>query len=343
MSDLTIFDSNTAIALPDYLNFEVRPLAREISPAQGADYISLKGNRFRCVVGGQEMDPFDTTYLDVVILGSAENVSRVYYATKYDPNAEAVAPTCYSADGKKPSDNVVNKQAEQCNLCPQNVKGSALTGDGVGKACSYFRRLAVMIVGDPEGRVWRLDVKSKGLFGTSYPQLRKFNLNDYARAVSRTQFEFQQLVTRLSFDSNDSVPKLLFEARSVIDKTTAELVKRNIANYAAIEDAYKVEYGTSGASASAAVPAVAPAVAPAMTGRQQAPAQTVATTPVMQTTALPHAPNGQVVQPSLPFPAPAQNPAPDAAPSATMAGQPVVGTTANIQRILEKLNAAKQA
>lgn len=335
MSELTLFDSNTALVVPDYLNFEVRPLAREIAPVKGADYISLKGNRFRCVVGGQEMDPFDTTYLDVVILGSEASTSRVYYSTKYDPNAEAVPPTCYSVDGKKPADNVANKQAAQCDLCPQNVKGSSITGDGVGKACSYFRRLAVMIVGDPEGRIWRLDVKSMGLFGPSYTQARKFNLNDYAKAVSRTQFEFQQLITRLSFDSNVSVPKLLFEARNVIDVQTAELVKRNLANYAAVEELYKVEYGSG---KPAAVPALE---APVMTGppAPQAAPQAASSVVVMRTPVPSSAPAAPV-QTTMPFPSAAPAPSATIAPSTPA---PVAGTTSNIQAILEKLNAAKQA
>jgi hypothetical protein len=320
MSDLTLFEPNNAVALPDYLNFEVRPIAREIAPAQGADYISLKGNRFRCVVNGQEMDPFDTTYLDVVIVGSAPHTSRVYYDTKYDPNAENVTPACYSADGKKPSDNARAKQAAQCDLCPQNIKGSSLSGDGVGKACAYFRRLAVIIVGDPEGRVWRLDVKAKGLFGTSYSQARKFNFIDYAKAVSRTQFEFQHLITRLSFDSNESVPKLLFEARSVIDPQTAAIVKRVCDNYNVVEEVCKVEYRTASVGASVGAPAVQPGPTPP--------------TPAV----MPSEPQ----QMAIPFSSPQPSamiqqavPAPAAAPT--------TGTTANIQRILEKLNASRQA
>jgi hypothetical protein len=324
MSDMTLFESNNALAIPDYLKFDVKPIARSIVPAQGADYISLKGNRFRCVVGGQELDPFDTTYLDVIILGSLGNVSRVYYATKYDPNSEAVPPTCYSADGKTPAANVVNKQAERCDICPQNIKGSSITGDGTGKACGYFHRLAVMLADDPEGRVWRLDVKSKGLFGQSYAQARKFNLNDYARAVSRTQFEFQQLVTRLSFDPNESVPKLLFEARSVIDQRQAEVVKRLLANYAIVEDAYRVEYGTAKAEAPAA-----PAV-PAMTGSvaSQPALQAPAIAPVMESRA--------PVQQGLPLSSP-----PAVASGSIPSSAPVAGTTSNIQKILEKLNAGR--
>jgi hypothetical protein len=326
MSDMTLFDPGNAIALPDYLNFDVKPIARELVPAQGADYISLKGSRFRCVVGGQELDPFDTTYLDVVIIGTAPSISRVYYASKYDPNADAVAPTCYSSDGKKPADNVVNKQATQCDLCPQNVKGSSLNGDGVGKACGYFHRLAVMLVGDPEGRIWRMDVKSMGLYGASYAQARKFNLNDYARAVSRTQFEFQQLVTRLSFDSNESVPKLLFEARSVIGPDTAELVKRTLTNYTVVEDAYKVEYG-SGKAAALPAPAAVPS-APAKVVVMQTPA------PVAAPVAAP-----VPVQTPLPLAVPAQ---PATIPVQPSSG-PAAGTTANIQAILSKLHSAKQS
>jgi hypothetical protein len=174
--------------------------------------IGTKGCRFRQVIKGEEVGVFEENYLDVIIVGAVETVSRRFYQGGYDPNGDNGAPSCYSRDGVVPAADVKIPQAEKCQLCPQNVKGSKMTEGGLkAKACSYFRRLVVMLAGDPEGILYRLDVTGMGLFGESEPKLQKYNLNDFAKALQNRNMDAGQIVTRLSFDTDQSVPKLMFK------------------------------------------------------------------------------------------------------------------------------------
>lgn len=188
----------------------------------GGNRIGLKGSRFRLVVNGIEEGVIPEPYLDVIILGAAPAVSRVYYGGKYVPG-ENSAPDCYSADGVVPADDVKNKQSDKCATCPQNVKGSKIVDGQKFKACSYFRRIAVMLAGDVQDRrVFRMDVKAQGLFGEGTVQEK--NLNDYIKMVSTRGIDAGALVTRISFDLNSSVPKLLFKAVRFITEDEMEAV-----------------------------------------------------------------------------------------------------------------------
>lgn len=174
--------------------------------------IGTKGCRFRQVLKGEEVGVFEENYLDVIIVGAVETVSRRFYQGGYDPNGDNGAPSCYSRDGVVPAADVKIPQADKCQLCPQNVKGSKMTEGGLkAKACSYFRRLVVMLAGDPEGVLYRMDVTGMGLFGESEPKLQKYNLNDFAKALQNRKMDAGQIVTRLSFDTDQSVPKLMFK------------------------------------------------------------------------------------------------------------------------------------
>lgn len=180
----------------------------------GGNRIGLKGSRFRLVVAGIEEGVFEENYLDVIILGAAPAVSRVYYADSYKAGENA-PPSCYSADGQTPADDVKQKQASKCMTCPMNAKGSKIVDGQQFKACGYFRRVVLMLAGDTEARmVYKLDVKSQGLFGDSLQNEK--NLNDYIKMVNTRGVDLGSLVTRIKFDTNSSVPKLLFSPNRYI-------------------------------------------------------------------------------------------------------------------------------
>jgi hypothetical protein len=187
--------------------------------------IGTKGNRFRQVIRGEEVGVFDENYLDVIILGAAPDVSRRYYGAAYDQTGDNAPPVCYSADGKKPNEDVHQKQSTTCDTCPQNVKGSKMSEGGLKtKACSYFRRLVIMLAGDTEGLLYRLDVTAMGLFGESHSKEQKYALNDYSKALLSRNLDAGAVVTRLSFDTDQSVPKLLFKAMRYISPEDVEVI-----------------------------------------------------------------------------------------------------------------------
>jgi hypothetical protein len=189
----------------------------------GGNRIGLKGSRFRLIVAGIEEGVIEDNYLDTIILDAAPAVSRVFYAGAYK-QGENVAPTCYSADGIVPNDDVKQKQSDKCATCPQNVKGSKIVDGQKHKACAYFRRLVPMLAGDViERRTYKLDVKAMGLFGEGTPTSK--NLNDYIKSLETRGVDIGTVVTRITFDLNSSTPKLLFSAFRYVNPDELNAVK----------------------------------------------------------------------------------------------------------------------
>jgi hypothetical protein len=212
MSNDLLIQGNGPMNLPAHLagtNFGVTTNLMEGMFTAG-NRIGLKGSRFRLVVGGIEECVIQEPYLDVIFLGAAPAVSRVYYEGAYK-QGENAAPTCYSADGIVPNDDVKAKQADKCMTCPQNAKGSKIVDGQQFKACAYFRRVVVMLAGDIDQQtVFKLDVKAQGLFGESTANEK--NLNEYIKMIATRGVDAGAVVTRISFDTDASVPKLLFKA-----------------------------------------------------------------------------------------------------------------------------------
>lgn len=229
MSTDLILNVDQPLTLPSYLqgtDFKVSDgLLATIG--QGGNRIGLKGNRFRQVINGKEEGVWDENYLDVIILGAVPAISRVYYEGAYEQDVKA-APTCYSADGIAPPDDVKNKQSDKCATCPQNQKGSKIINGNKIKACGFFQRLIVMLAGDLEGVTYRLDVKSMGIFGESHANVNKYNIRDYTKFVSNRGVDVAQIVTRLSFDTDSSVPKLLFQPSRFIEADEFAVVSEKV-------------------------------------------------------------------------------------------------------------------
>lgn len=224
MSNDLMINDNGPMQLPAHLANKTFGVTTDLVQGMytGGNRIGLKGSRFRLVVNGIEEGVIPEPYLDVIILGAAPAVSRVFYAGTYKAG-ENSAPDCYSADGIAPAEDVKNKQSDKCATCPQNVKGSKIVDGNKFKACQYFRRVAIMLAGDTQDRrVFRLDVKAQGLFGEGTPNEK--NLNDYIKMVSTRGIDAGALVTRISFDLNSSVPKLLFKAVRFITEEEMEAV-----------------------------------------------------------------------------------------------------------------------
>jgi hypothetical protein len=281
--------------------------------------IGLKGSRFRLKEGGQELAVRDEHFLDVIIVAAAPAVSRIYYAQSYGAD-DTQKPACFSADGVKPSTESDMPQCSSCALCPQNEKGSRISDNGqAAKACSYYRRLGVTLLGDTSGKVYRLDVKSLGLFGDGNGLGKTFN--EYVKFLRSRNAELTTLVTRLTFDTESSVPKLLFQAARWLTAEEYEASKNH--DREAADNAVKIEYkGTSvslQAEAVLDIPGERPVAleAPKPTPPKPAPARTKPT--------------------AVPAPAPvAAAPAP--APVAPARPAPVVDSLEDLDSVLDALD-----
>lgn len=202
-NEITKFDTN----LPSYLkNVELDETTKALAGGgSGNKRISIRGGVFRMIVDGKEVASNDERAMNIVIVRAAQNISRQYYKKQYDPNAEAVAPDCWSSDGKAPDKGVESPQSGACATCPQNVAGS---GQGNSRACRYQQRVAVVMEHDLEGDVFQLSLPATSIFGEA--QGNKMPLQAYGRYLAGHSIPVTAVVTEMRFDTSSEAPKLTF-------------------------------------------------------------------------------------------------------------------------------------
>ena len=166
----------------------------------GFPRISIKGSRFRLIDDGAE-SVLDTNALEVVIVGANPGLSKAWYASAWNPDAEPTAPDCYSLQGDKPHPDSTQPQNDICAGCPQNAYGSRITPQGTKvKACADKKRLAVVSADDPSGPTYLLEVTASALKG----------LNKYNTGLKMRNIPTEVVRTVVSFDTDASYPKIEF-------------------------------------------------------------------------------------------------------------------------------------
>lgn len=281
MSDMVLFNPGVSDNLPAHLQGIGLGVGTALMAAIGdsRNRIGAKGSRFRQIINGQEVGVWEENYLDVIVVGVVPSVSRIFYAGKFKQNGDNDPPACYSVDNVRPAEDVISKQSDICATCPQNVKGSRIGDDGhEGRACGFFRRMAIMLPGDPT--LYVLDVKAQGIFGDSYPEVGRYSMNDYAKFLKARGVDASLLVTRLSFDTNVSVPKLLFKPERYINEDEANAL-REVSESGAIDEYLEINFKTIDLSKEQSsgvdeVPAAAEPEVQQAPARQAAPAAQVA-------------------------------------------------------------------
>jgi hypothetical protein len=184
----------------------------------GFPVISIKGGKWAVKRGGEReaiRNPQTgdlATAIEVVIVDYSKNVTRVFYATKYDEESTA-APDCYSNDGVSPAADAA--EAKQCATCPHAQWGSRITENGVkAKACADTRRLAVATVDNIEDPML-----------LRVPPTSLKHLSAYQKEMVQRGVPLQMLVTKLSFDEDSSSPMLRFKPFGFVSAETARAVK----------------------------------------------------------------------------------------------------------------------
>jgi hypothetical protein len=156
------------------------------------------------IVGGEEVVKITGREMNVIIVNANKNVSRIFYAGKYNPT-EIVPPTCQSTDGVTPEAGIEDKQGASCAVCPQNIAGS---GEGNSRACKYQRRIAVLLEGDTSGDVYQLTIPATSIFGKGEGNLHPFE--SYIKYIAGNGRNINQIITQISLDTDSDTPKLLF-------------------------------------------------------------------------------------------------------------------------------------
>ena len=172
----------------------------------GAPRISIKGGRFREIVGGEQVRVFKGDQLNVVIVNAAP-IGRTYFEGTYNPNV-ATPPQCWSSDTKAPNADVPADQrmSPSCATCPMNVKGS---GQGDSRACRYSQRLAVTVEGDTENTVYQMQLPATSIFGEA--KAGNMGMQAYAKLLAAHNTPAIAVVTGISFDEDTETPKLYFK------------------------------------------------------------------------------------------------------------------------------------
>jgi hypothetical protein len=215
MSNITILNED----LPDFLQTAgVSNLTRQLAGKSGVKRIVPKNGIFRKTVGGEEMGKVKGN-LHAVIVNASPAVGRIFYAKQWSPDAEPTAPDCFSNDGRAPDAGSVSPQAERCDGCQQNIKGS---GQGNSKACRYSRRIALVLEEDfgtsLEGSVYQMNLASMSLFGESVGD-NTHTFENYSKYLSNNGKSLDYVITQVSFNEDNDNQSVLFTPTKYINKS----------------------------------------------------------------------------------------------------------------------------
>jgi len=176
---------------------------------------------FKKLVNGEQIGSSVRGSINVIIIAAQPKVSRVYYAGKYDPNAEAAMPNCWSNTGDVPEAAATDKQHDNCANCPMNVKGS---GENGGRACRFQRRISVLLEGDNSGDIYQMSIPSKSLFGKGTGNEHPFE--SYIKFLVANGESPDTVVTTVAFNDEVEGMELLFSPSRPVDDAEFSLVQK---------------------------------------------------------------------------------------------------------------------
>jgi hypothetical protein len=206
MSEMTLFGGGNPLVNSELFK-SLRDMNKTLAGGSGGGgkRISIKGNKFRLFVDGEQVSVSKDDHLNVVVVNAAA-ISRTYYEGAYDPNNTS-APTCWSTDTRAPAADVPaeQKKASRCADCPMNVKGS---GQGDSRACRYNQRLAITLEGKPD-EVYQLQLPATSLFGDG--KNGKMPMQAYAKFLDAHNTPIIAVMTQMTLDENSETPKLFFK------------------------------------------------------------------------------------------------------------------------------------
>lgn len=224
-NDLTVLQGNVPAHLQN------NPAAAErnkqalagVGSGLSVDRISLKQSRFRLIQGGEETAVLQSNHIDLVVLRVNDGITKTFYDTQWNPNADPEAPACYSDDGVVPSPQADKPQSRTCAECPQNAWGSKINPhtNAEAKACADSKRMSVVPPSDIKRSPFQLAVPAASLkdWGKFVRQLDNLS----------PSVPYNAIVVRVAFDTNATFPKLEFAPVRYL--TTDE--------FAAAEDRYE--------------------------------------------------------------------------------------------------------
>lgn len=211
MSDLDIFKGN-ALVNSDLFQSLLDMNKKMAGGSATGRRISIRGSKFRMMVGGEQVSVSKSDTMNLVILNAAD-IARTYYEGAFDPENPS-APTCWSLDTRAPAPEVPeeNRKAARCADCPMNVKGS---GQGESRACRFSQRLAVALEGELD-TVYQLQLPATSIFGEA--KGNEMGLQAYIKFLSAHKTPAIAVLTEMRFDEDATAPKLYFRPVRGLDE-----------------------------------------------------------------------------------------------------------------------------
>lgn len=230
--------SGNIVSIQDALRAQAAAMSERINPATGINIRTTQDKKFALPDGSKTGDPLEVVIVDFV-------TTHEFYEDDYDKDS-IVPPGCFAVgiNPKKmtPSDNVPNKQADNCQECPMNQFGSA----GKGKACKNGRMLAVLPPdADADTPIWLMKVSPTAIKGfdafvanvvrmTGMSPVSMVATVGFNDAVTYAQLEFSDPKpnpnVEVMFGRQDEARELLNQARDVSGyKTVAKPVSKKLA------------------------------------------------------------------------------------------------------------------
>lgn len=219
MSEVDIFKGNSLIS-GDLMNELMETNKRLMgSGGGGMPRISIRGGRFRLIEGGEQVSVSKSDTMNIMVVEAA-SISRTYYEGTYDPENPA-PPTCWSQDSQVPSPDVPEDQrkAARCADCPMNIKGS---GQGQSRACRFAQRLAVMLEGDEDDKVYQMQIPATSIFGEA--KGKDMGMQAYVKFLHARGAPIQAVMTEMRFDEDSETPKLFFKPARALTEDEVQVV-----------------------------------------------------------------------------------------------------------------------
>jgi hypothetical protein len=191
--------------------------------SSGFPVLSIKGKVFHISRGDSNElvtlpnseDP--AASIEVVVLKANKNVSKIFYAKKYEEGSTE-KPDCYSNDGIAPAADAQTPQSKKCVTCPHNQWGSRITDSGVkAKSCSDHRRLAVA----PSGQL-----NDPMLIRVPATSLKP--LADFGELLKKRGVKYPSVITKIGFDHSVSHPSLTFKPVAFVPTESVTLIKETL-------------------------------------------------------------------------------------------------------------------
>lgn len=219
-NEVSIFNNRNAVGVRS--EQRLTKLGQSLASSSTTRRIQCNINgTFKKLVNGEQIGNSVRGSMDIIIVAAQPKVSRVYYAGKYDPNAEATMPNCWSNAGDVPEASATDKQHDNCADCPMNVKGS---GENGTRACRFQRRISVLIEGDSTGDIYQMSIPSKSLFGKGSGNVHPFE--SYIKYLVANGESPDTVVTTVAYDDEAEGMELVFSpSRPVSDEEFALVQK----------------------------------------------------------------------------------------------------------------------